>query len=225
MSAAVAFALPSYQQTATDKILRRAATDKSLGVGSVQNLLATEAKKQPPRGQLTDWDAVRAYVFAGKAVFTLHNPKTGVRLTYKVTAKKEDLKAVADEKQRIEQAAERGLLLPTDADAQCLREDFVTYFVTLLRGQDNVHDFAYMGVLRKPGSFFITTKSQVTRHPTSYKALVWFLDAMRNGREILGGKPLEFWHSGRCGCCGRMLTVPESVARGVGPECWKGYSR
>ena len=79
MSAAIALALPTYQQVATDKILK-----------SAQNLLVTESKKQPPRGQLTDWDAVRAYIFAGKAVFTLHNPKTGVRLTYKVTVKKGD---------------------------------------------------------------------------------------------------------------------------------------
>jgi hypothetical protein len=185
----------------------------------VQNLLATEAKKQPPRGQLTDWDAVRAYVFAGKAVFTLHNPKTGVRLTYKVTAKKEDLKAVA--RTQSSRVLENGMG-PVDAEAEAyLREDYIVYFVNLLRGPDNTKDFAYMGVLRKPGSFFITTKSQVTRHPTSYKALVWFLDAMRNGREILGGKPLEFWHSGRCGCCARLLTVPESVSRGIGPECFK----
>jgi hypothetical protein len=207
MSAAVAFALPLYQQATTDRILASAAGSKYGAGGSVQNLLATEAKKQPPRGQLTDWDAVRAYVFAGKAVFTLHNPKTGVRLTYKVTAKKGD-------------AAEYARLLASDGmGTQLPTEDFVTYFVTLLRGQDNVHDFAYMGVLRKPGNFFITTKSQVTRHPTSYKVLVWFLDAMRNGREILGGKPLEFWHSGRCGCCGRLLTVPDSVSLGIGPEC------
>lgn len=194
MSAAIALALPTYQQVATDKILK-----------SAQNLLVTESKKQPPRGQLTDWDAVRAYIFAGKAVFTLHNPKTGVRLTYKVTAKK----------------AEFTLAKTMAMQGSPEPENFVTHFVTLLRGPDNTTDFAYMGVLRKPGNFFITTKSQVTRHPVSYRALVWFLDAMRNGREILGGNPMEFWHSGRCGCCGRLLTVPDSVSRGIGPECAK----
>ena len=194
MSAAIALALPTYQQVATDKILK-----------SAQNLLVTESKKQPPRGQLTDWDAVRAYIFAGKAVFTLHNPKTGVRLTYKVTVKKGD---AAEYARRI-------------TAGEVMLESFVTCFVTLLHGPDNTTDFAYMGVLRNPGNFFITTKSQVTRHPVSYRALVWFLDAMRNGREILGGNPMEFWHSGRCGCCGRLLTVPDSVSRGIGPECAK----
>ena len=28
---------------------------------------------------------------------------------------------------------------------------------------------------------------------------------------------------GRCCCCGKLLTVPESVERGVGPVCWDNY--
>lgn len=30
---------------------------------------------------------------------------------------------------------------------------------------------------------------------------------------------LEVWHTGRCCRCGRLLTVPESIAQGIGPEC------
>jgi hypothetical protein len=30
---------------------------------------------------------------------------------------------------------------------------------------------------------------------------------------------LEIWHSGRCGRCSRRLTVPESIAAGIGPDC------
>lgn len=29
--------------------------------------------------------------------------------------------------------------------------------------------------------------------------------------------------SGNCWCCNKMLTVPLSIERGVGPECWKTY--
>ena len=32
-------------------------------------------------------------------------------------------------------------------------------------------------------------------------------------------KTVEVWHEGICGRCGRKLTVPESVERGLGPEC------
>lgn len=30
-----------------------------------------------------------------------------------------------------------------------------------------------------------------------------------------------WWHEGRCGRCGRRLTVPESIESGFGPECVK----
>lgn len=32
---------------------------------------------------------------------------------------------------------------------------------------------------------------------------------------------VEFWHEGRCGRCGRKLTVPESIKSGFGEECIK----
>lgn len=32
---------------------------------------------------------------------------------------------------------------------------------------------------------------------------------------------LELYHEGRCGRCGRPLTNPDSINRGIGPECSK----
>lgn len=32
---------------------------------------------------------------------------------------------------------------------------------------------------------------------------------------------VEIWHEGKCGRCGRQLTVPESIESGFGPECVK----
>lgn len=155
------------------------------------------------RGQLTTWPAIREFLFAGQAMFTLVSLKTELRFTYKVRAKKQD----------VEELARR------TAAGEVTEEEFVCYFVNLLRGPDNTADFAYLGVLRKPGRFFITPKSRVTKHPGSHKALVWFLDALKTDRQDVIGKQLEFWHTGRCGCCGRLLTVPDSVERGIGPEC------
>ena len=44
-------------------------------------------------------------------------------------------------------------------------------------------------------------------------------------RMLKSAKPLpptfEFWHEGRCGKCGKKLTTPESIERGLGPECAK----
>jgi hypothetical protein len=141
-----------------------------------------------PEGQLTTWDAVREYIFAGNARFTLRSLKTGARYTYRVRAKKSDP---------------------------------ALYFVSLLRGPSNEDDYAYMGVLRRPGTFYLTQASRVSRGAESYKALVWALDRLRENRVAVLGRLLEVWHEGRCGRCGRALTVPESVQRGIGPECWE----
>jgi hypothetical protein len=152
------------------------------------------------KGQLTTWDAVRAYLFAGDARFTLRSAKTGARFTYRVKVKKRDV--------------EGGLT-----------GERLTYFVELLRGPDNGRDYRYMGVLRLPGLFNLTPASAgIGRDAAGFKALVWFLDKMTRGRDVLGkatADGVEFWHDGRCGRCGRELTVPESVARGLGPSCYE----
>lgn len=34
-------------------------------------------------------------------------------------------------------------------------------------------------------------------------------------------RPMILMHHGRCACCGHKLNDPISVARGIGPDCWK----
>ena len=155
------------------------------------------------RGQLTTWPAIREFLFAGQAMFTLVSLKSGLRFTYKVRVKKQD----------VEELSRR------TAAGEVTEEGFVTYFCSLLRGPDNGSDFSYLGVIRKPGRFFVTSKSQVSCHAAAHKAIVWFLEALKADRQDVLGEQLEFWHTGRCGCCGRLLTVPASVEHGIGPEC------
>jgi hypothetical protein len=168
-------------------------------------------------GRLETWDAVEAFVFGGNATFTLVSLKTGVRFTYKVRVKQEDRARLTREDELRRHAAEHGNLLDFKPS---LTESDVVYFVNLLRGPDNMADFAYMGVVRnQPPRFFWTQASgKVGRGAPAHKALLWMLDAMRCGRDVLGSS-LEVWHEGRCGCCGRKLTVPDSIAAGLGPEC------
>jgi hypothetical protein len=161
------------------------------------------------RGQLTTWSAIREFLFAGQAIFTIVSLKSGMRFTYKVRAKKQD----------VEELARR------TAVGEVTEEGFVCHFVNLLHGPDNTTDFAYLGVLRKPGRFFTTPKSRITQHPASHRALVWFLEALKAERQDVLGKQLEFWHTGRCGVCGRLLTVPASVEHGIGPECARREKR
>lgn len=177
------------------------ASGKSLGVplptAQARRCAAPQVEAPPPAaplyGRLATWEAVRAFIFAGNARFTLRSLRTGARYTYRVRAKKADVEAG-------------------------LAGEALTYFVETLRGPDNTADYRYLGVLRQPGRFWFTVASQQRRDSASAQALIWALNAMRCGRAVLGVQ-LEVWHEGRCGRCGRALTVPESVGRGMGPEC------
>ena len=96
-------------------------------------------------------------------------------------------------------------------------EDGNCFFVGLLSGPNNEADYAYLGIIRR-GVFMRTPKSRIGETAPSYLAFKWAYGQLAKG--ILPGQ-LECWHEGRCCRCGRTLTVPESIADGIGPECRK----
>lgn len=122
--------------------------------------------------------AIRAFVLAGRAVFTLENPTTGGRFTFRVRC-------------------------PGEGD-QDVR------FVDLLTGPQNDSDYSYLGVIRG-GRFYPGRK--VSPDAPGSRAFGWFL------RHLDDPSPALVHHVGRCGRCGRTLTVPESISTGLGPEC------
>lgn len=149
--------------------------------------------------QLKTVSEVWNFIFAGNATFTLVSVKTGVRFTYKMS---------------------KGDRKPGD-----IKDIF---FVSVLTGSDNESDYSYMGIVGSPVGtkryifddklvFKFTKNSKVTAEAPSAKAFVWFSTNLIDNNEL---KPsLEVWHEGRCGRCGRKLTVPESIAQGIGPDC------
>ncbi len=92
------------------------------------------------------------------------------------------------------------------------------YFVSVLSGADNYSSYSYVGVISSDKKEFkLTQKSKVSSDDISYKAFNFF-------SQLLKGKinaDLNIYHSGKCGRCGRKLTTPESILRGLGPECSK----
>lgn len=147
-------------------------------------------------GRLTTVDAIREFALAGNAVLTIRSLETGTRFTYKIRK--------AESKK------------PTDTP---------TWFVSVLCGPDNTNDFRYAGIIKqlslptfkKALTFRLTKKSKVSVDAPSAKAFVWFFGRVFRALEM--PKNAEVWHDGRCGRCGRELSVPESVERGFGPEC------
>jgi len=89
-------------------------------------------------------------------------------------------------------------------------------FVSVLAGPDNESDYVYAGLLDGP-SVRPTKKSRFNCDSASIKAINYAL-----GHIAAGQLPphCEIRHEGRCGVCNRTLTTPESLDRGIGPECW-----
>ena len=140
---------------------------------------------------LTDTDTTLAFMLAGNARVTLKSTKTGTRYTYRLR----------------------------------LAEDAAMWFVSLLTGSDNESDYTYAGIIAPQAAtaaapaalVFKTTKASKYRADSSpVLALRYTLAHLTSGHMPKG---VEISHEGRCGRCGRALTVPESVASGIGPEC------
>lgn len=92
-----------------------------------------------------------------------------------------------------------------------------SWFIYLLTGPDNTKDFTYMGLLKPTGEIITTQKSKFTPDSLPLKVARWGIGMIWNQKPIPDGYSIR--HEGRCGRCGRVLTHPESIASGLGPEC------
>ena len=89
------------------------------------------------------------------------------------------------------------------------------YFAKVLKGTDNDNDYAYLGILTTKG-LILTQASKVKKDSTCVKALDFFMERIENIPSSI-----TVYHAGKCCCCGRTLTTPESIKNGYGPECAK----
>jgi hypothetical protein len=134
----------------------------------------------------------RAFVLGGRAVFTVVNPETGGRYTYKVSKKKSKYRTGH------------------------------VFEVRVLTRSDNTKDYARLGMIFPKADhgpalrYRPLRKSRIGWDAPSAQAFTWIWSNLRRFRPIA---PAEFLHEGHCGACGRPLTVPESIRLGLGPRC------
>ena len=95
-------------------------------------------------------------------------------------------------------------------------------FVGVLRGSSNETDFQFLGTVFPDGAYHHSYKSTIGEGAPSAKAFEWVWKYIAAGRMP---PMVQVWHEGRCGRCGRRLTVPESISSGIGPECAKYLGR
>ena len=84
------------------------------------------------------------------------------------------------------------------------------------------HSYVYLGIYN-PGSHgvFLTKKSVFTEGSVEVKALRFAIARVSKGLSMPEGYAVQ--HEGKCCRCGRKLTEPTSINRGVGPECWTKF--
>lgn len=135
------------------------------------------------------------FILAGKAIFTAKSLNTGNRFTYKVVKAKKNT------------------------------SDKTVYFCSVLTGTDNNSNYSFFGSIIKNEvtgqiHFFWSTKNRnVGSTAPSVVAFDYVINSLIAQNKF--STKLELWHEGRCGRCGRLLTVPESIESGIGPECAK----
>lgn len=88
------------------------------------------------------------------------------------------------------------------------------FFVSVLTGPDNTSSYTYLGCLSN-GRFINDRHLRIGAEAPSRRGFAWFWRNL-NGGDL---SKVEVWHEGRCGRCGRVLTVPESIQTGLGPVC------
>lgn len=94
------------------------------------------------------------------------------------------------------------------------------YFVGLLTGPDNTKHYSRLGMINPDtGSVRLVTGTKLREDSTAVAVLRWALKLIWTGGKFPEGYDVH--HEGYCGRCGRLLTVPESVQSGIGPECAK----
>jgi hypothetical protein len=88
------------------------------------------------------------------------------------------------------------------------------YFINVLTSPDT---YTFFGTYRN-GKFKHSPKARISAEAQSVKVFQFVIDKLvTNTLSNL----IEIYHDGRCGKCGKQLTVPESVETGFGPECYK----
>ena len=92
------------------------------------------------------------------------------------------------------------------------------WFVRLLTGSDNTSDYTYIGYFTEQNGFRTSKATPDSlRNSKAVKAIQWMLEKLQKGATFTG--KVAMYHMGRCGRCGRPLTVPESIEAGIGPDC------
>lgn len=86
------------------------------------------------------------------------------------------------------------------------------FFIKVLTNPDQ---YAYIGTFMN-GNYKHSVKSKIGNDATSVKVFQYVIHKLitKTLEDFI-----EIWHEGKCGRCGKKLTVPESIETGFGVVC------
>lgn len=93
------------------------------------------------------------------------------------------------------------------------------YLVKRLYGSNNEDDYHFIGIYYADTGVY-KSKAPQDAKPDHDKMLAAFLKMLHTDG-IEWYPTCKFYMSSKCACCGRKLTTPESIERGIGPECFE----
>jgi hypothetical protein len=138
-------------------------------------------------------EQVKSFMFAGMSYITVKNTNTGNRYTFR-------------------------LLAPKRKEGKGVDTASTVRFVSVMTGNDNTSSYTFLGSVFNKERFAYSQKSHIGADSIQVRGFQTFFN-MLNNNHIPSN--VEVWHEGKCGRCGRKLTVPESIIDGIGPECSK----
>jgi hypothetical protein len=98
------------------------------------------------------------------------------------------------------------------------------HFVRVLTGPNNDDwtNYTFLGTIFDSKDYRHGKRSRISTDAQSAKVFAWFWTSLLTDKLP---DCIEVHHEGRCGRCGRKLTVPESIQSGFGPDCLGKMSR
>lgn len=91
------------------------------------------------------------------------------------------------------------------------------FIVEVLKGPK----YRVFGKILRFGKGFQYIPKYVSKQDVHYKAFMWTWCHIVND---VFPKKVYVWREDRCCVCRKRLTTPESIVRGIGPECIKQYN-
>jgi len=150
--------------------------------------------------QIKNINDIFNYTFAGKAQVTIVDENTGERITFKFSRAKD----------------------------RVTKESKDVWFIWAQDG--NTKRFAGT-IFGKPGIDATYSWGKKNHHERDSLIMGYMkafinrlgIDIRNNGRKLIAinemPEHIQIWHEGKCGHCGKTLTVPLSIENGIGPVC------